>query len=85
MQFQRIFHYISMVVTICTGITMVTPTQCDNIWLQKVNAVLNVLAGNVLCNANADAIIKECIEIFTEDDGAKAVVDAKGAIRGDVG
>ena len=42
------------VVTAATGITALTPTKTDDKWLAAILRVLNVLAGNVGRNKNAD-------------------------------
>lgn len=46
---------ISGVVTACTAITALTPTTVDNKLVNALLAILNVLAGNVGKNSNADA------------------------------
>jgi hypothetical protein len=43
------------VVTACTAVTALTPTKVDNLIVNALLAVLNVLAGNVGQNKNADA------------------------------
>lgn len=45
---------ITGVVTAATAITALTPTQVDNKIINIVLKVLNLLAGNVLKNKNAD-------------------------------
>lgn len=45
---------ITGVVTACTAITALTPTRSDDEVLDKVLRVLNILAGNVGKNRNAD-------------------------------
>lgn len=42
------------VVTAATAITMLTPTKTDDEWINRILRVLNVLAGNVGMNRNAD-------------------------------
>lgn len=42
------------VVTAATAITMLTPTKTDDKWINRILRVLNVLAGNVGMNRNAD-------------------------------
>ena len=41
-------------VTVATGITMLTPTKADDKYAALILKVLNVMAGNVLKNRNAD-------------------------------
>ena len=45
---------IAGVVTAATAITMLTPTKTDDAVISFILRVLNVLAGNVLKNKNAD-------------------------------
>lgn len=45
---------ITGLVTAATAITMLTPTTVDNTVINIILKVLNVLAGNVLKNKNAD-------------------------------
>ena len=45
---------ITGVVTACTAITALTPSRSDDEILDKVLKVLNILAGNVGKNRNAD-------------------------------
>ena len=45
---------ITGVVTACTAITALTPSRSDDEIIDKVLRVLNVLAGNVGKNRNAD-------------------------------
>ena len=45
---------ITGVVTACTAITALTPSRSDDEILDKVLQVLNILAGNVGKNRNAD-------------------------------
>ena len=42
------------VVTAATAITALTPTKADDQWIATILRVLNVLAGNVGKNKNAD-------------------------------
>jgi len=42
------------VVTAATAITALTPSRSGDIWLDRILQVLNVLAGNVGMNRNAD-------------------------------
>lgn len=44
------------VVTAATAITAITPTKSDDKVIDVILTVLNVLAGNVLNNKNADAV-----------------------------
>jgi hypothetical protein len=50
----QIFRTITLIVTVCTVITAMTPTKADDELMQKVNKILNVLAGNIGYNINAD-------------------------------
>ncbi|MEK7654763.1 MAG: hypothetical protein AAB323_00710 [Pseudomonadota bacterium] len=50
----QIFRTLTLIVTVATVITAMTPTKSDDEVLQKVNKILNVLAGNVGYNINAD-------------------------------
>jgi len=45
---------ITTLVTAATAITALTPTKSDDKWIGIVLKVLNVLAGNVGKNTNAD-------------------------------
>ena len=47
-------HPDTSVVTAATAITALTPSRSDDIWLDRILRVLNVLAGNVGFNRNAD-------------------------------
>lgn len=53
-QFQAWVIAVTGVVTAATAITALTPTETDNKILNAVLKVLNILAGNVLKNKNAD-------------------------------
>ena len=53
-EFQAWIVAISGVVTACTAITAITPTNVDNKILDALLTILNVLAGNVGKNKNAD-------------------------------
>jgi hypothetical protein len=46
---------ITAICTAATAITALTPTKTDDKWLNIVLDVLNMLAGNVGKNKNADA------------------------------
>ena len=45
---------LAIVVTIATLITAITPSQSDNAQMDRVLKFLNLLAGNVGLNKNAD-------------------------------
>jgi hypothetical protein len=45
---------LTSVVTAATAITVLTPSRSDDLWLDRILRVLNVLAGNVGMNRNAD-------------------------------
>lgn len=45
---------VTSVVTAATAITALTPSRSDDVWLDRILQVLNVLAGNVGLNRNAD-------------------------------
>lgn len=45
---------LAIIVTLATVITAITPSRSDNILMDKVLAFLNLLAGNVGLNKNAD-------------------------------
>ncbi len=45
---------LAIIVTLATVITAITPSRSDNILLDKVLTFLNLLAGNVGLNKNAD-------------------------------
>ena len=45
---------VTSVVIAATAITALTPSRSDDIWLDRILRVLNVLAGNVGFNRNAD-------------------------------
>jgi hypothetical protein len=45
---------LTTVVTACTAVTALTPTQADDKWINIVLKVLNFLAGNIGKNKNAD-------------------------------
>ena len=45
---------VTSVVTAATAITALTPTKADDQWVSMILRVLNVLAGNVGKNKNAD-------------------------------
>lgn len=42
------------VVSAATAITALTPSRADDVWLDRMLRLLNVLAGNVGLNRNAD-------------------------------
>lgn len=46
---------ITAIVTAATLLTALTPTKTDNKIVDSIQVVLNVLAGNVLKNKNADS------------------------------
>ena len=52
---EEILLSVTGMVTAATGITAVLPTTSPSIFLNDVLKILNVLAGNVLKNKNADA------------------------------
>jgi hypothetical protein len=54
MQEDQIALMIGGVVTIATAITAMTPSRSDNKALNSILVVLNLLAGNVGKNKNAD-------------------------------
>ena len=67
----KLFKIISTVITIATFITMATPNKVDDAFMQKVNEILNVCAGNVFHNANATgedpksaALMNDLNEVF---------------------
>jgi hypothetical protein len=45
---------LTTVVTAATAITALTPTRSDDVWIDRILRILNVLAGNVAYNRNAD-------------------------------
>lgn len=45
---------VTALVTAATAITALTPTRADDAWVDRILRVLNVLAGNVGANRNAD-------------------------------
>lgn len=45
---------VTSVVTAATAITALTPSRSDDLWIDRILRVLNVLAGNVALNRNAD-------------------------------
>jgi len=45
---------VTAVVSAATAITALTPSRSDDVWIDRVLRVLNVLAGNVGFNRNAD-------------------------------
>lgn len=47
---------LTTLVTVATGITMLTPTKSDDKYAALILRVLNVMAGNVLKNKNADDV-----------------------------
>lgn len=53
--FQSWVVALSGVVTACTAITAITPTNVDNKIADALLTILNVLAGNLGKNKNADA------------------------------
>jgi hypothetical protein len=53
-EFQAWIVAVTGVVTACTAITAITPTTVDNKILDALLTVLNVLAGNLGKNKNAD-------------------------------
>lgn len=54
-EFQVWVDAIAKVVLAATAITAITPTKTDNFIVDGLLKVLNILAGNVLKNKNADA------------------------------
>lgn len=53
---KKSFDMVSKVVFSCTVVTALTPSKVDDALLQKGLNLLNMLAGNVLNNKNADAV-----------------------------
>jgi len=49
-------HAITAVVTAATAVTALTPSTADDRYLNMLLKVLNILAGNVGANTNADAV-----------------------------
>ena len=47
---------VTSVVIAATAITALTPSRSDDVWLDRLLRVLNVLAGNVGLNRNADEL-----------------------------
>lgn len=47
-------HAITGIVTAATAVTALTPTKTDNKIVDAILRVLNLIAGNVLKNKNAD-------------------------------
>lgn len=45
---------VTALVAAATAITALTPTRADDVWVDRILRVLNVLAGNVGANRNAD-------------------------------
>lgn len=45
---------VTALVSAATAITALTPTRSDDVWVDRILRVLNVLAGNVGMNRNAD-------------------------------
>lgn len=45
---------VTAVVSAATAITVLTPTRSDDIWIDRILRILNVLAGNIGRNTNAD-------------------------------
>ncbi len=56
----EVIRAVTMIVTVCTVITALTPSKSDDKIMQQINHVLNVLAGNVLHNKNADDPSCDC-------------------------
>ena len=54
LHWQEILLAVTGMVTAATGITAVLPSKAPNVFLNDVLRVLNVLAGNVFKNKNAD-------------------------------
>lgn len=50
----EVIRAVTMIVTVCTFITAITPCKSDDEIMRKIHKVLNVLAGNVLHNMNAE-------------------------------
>lgn len=48
------FEALTILVTLATVITALTPTRWDNRMMDKVFHLLNLIAGNVGLNRNAD-------------------------------
>lgn len=51
---EHVAEVIAYVITAATAITMITPTQADNKILNGILKALNIAAGNVFKNKNAD-------------------------------
>jgi hypothetical protein len=52
--FLQAFNGLSFIVVVATFITSFTPSRSDDLVVDKALSVLNILAGNVGLNRNAD-------------------------------
>ena len=67
------FRTLTLIVTVATVITAMTPTKSDDELMQKVNKILNMLAGNIGHNINADdpsitAAINDCAKAESSEN-----------------
>lgn len=66
---------VSLVMAVSTAITMATPSQSDNVWIQKVQTVLNTLAGNFFYNKNLDdPSVPKAVQDIARDEDAKEML-----------
>jgi hypothetical protein len=57
--YEQIATVIASVIAVATAVTAITPSKSDDAILNGILKVLNLLAGNVLKNKNADDVKEE--------------------------
>lgn len=77
----KVFRTVALIVTLCTAITMATPSTSSNPTMQKIKNVLNILAGNVVYNTNLDSpAASQMLQKTCTDDQVHSIIQEIGKI-----